>query len=147
MPDIQHSLVIDAPADRVLALVGGADGFVRWWAEDAVAVGGGTSVELGFFNRATVYRLVRVPDAGGVRWRCETGQEWAGTSLLFRAVPQGAQTRLEFAHEAWAERTPYFVSCNTVWGHLMFVLKDAAEHGAARPFFTRSGTAAASAAY
>ena len=34
----------------------------------------------------------------------------------------------------------YFVSCNTVWGHLMFTLKEAAERGGAPcPLFTKSG--------
>ena len=144
MPDIQHAIVIDAAPDRILPLVASADGLSAWWAEDVQRVG--QAVELGFFNRSTVYRLVQQPDADGVRWTCETGAEWAGTSLVFRLRPQGRQTRLEFAHEGWAEPTPYFVSCNTMWGHLMFRLKDAAEQdGLRRPYFTRSGTAGSSA--
>jgi hypothetical protein len=40
-------------------------------------------VELGFFDRTTTYRLVLTPDSKNIRWRCETGQEWAGTDLVF----------------------------------------------------------------
>lgn len=75
-----------------------------------------------------------------MRWTCETGTEWAGTDIVFCLHAKDAQTLVEFAHERWAAETPYFVSCNTVWGRLMFTLKDAAEHpDAARPLFTKSG--------
>jgi hypothetical protein len=143
MPDIQHAIVIDAPVERILPLVSSADGFSRWWAEDVTADASTKAVDLGFFNRTTTYRLTPEADRDATRWRCTTGQEWAGTTLTFRLVPQGKQTRLEFGHEGWAERTPYFVSCTTMWGHLMFLLKDAAERGGAHPYFTRSGTAGA----
>lgn len=147
MASIRHALTIAAPADRIRALVSSAEGFSRWWAEDAVAAAGSPAVELGFFNRTTMYRLVPSPDAGATRWACETGQEWAGTEIVFRLQPKGDQTQIEFAHERWAAETPYFVSCNTVWGHLMFKLKDAAEHPAtARPYFTKSGVESSGAA-
>jgi uncharacterized protein YndB with AHSA1/START domain len=141
MPDIRHAITINAPPERVAALVESADGLAAWWAEDVDAVAGRDAVDLGFFDRRTVYRLVPQHQGGEIRWRCETGQEWAGTELVFRLEenPQG-HTVTHFAHQAWAEASPYFVSCNTVWGHLMFVLKAAAERGgAARPLFTRSG--------
>jgi len=97
------------------------------------------ALELGFFDRSTIYRLVPKADSQEIRWFCETGQEWAGTELVFRLRPKGEQTLLEFSHEQWADASPYFVSCNTVWGHLMFKLKDAAERGVGRPLFTKSG--------
>jgi hypothetical protein len=140
MPDIRHAIPIDAPPDRLTELVSSPDGFTAWWAEDVTLVAGADTVELGFFDRTTIYRLVRVADPNAIRWHCETGQEWAGTDLVFTLQPKGKQTQLEFAHERWADATPYFVSCNTTWGHLMFRLKEAAEHRAdARPLFTRSG--------
>ena len=108
--------------------------------EDVESVPHSTSVDLGFFDRATVYRLVPRPAPQEVRWRCESGKEWTGTELVFRLHDKGQQTQLEFSHEAWADASPYFVSCNTVWGHLMFKLKDAAKRGGPpRPLFTKSG--------
>jgi hypothetical protein len=140
MPDIRHAITVDAPSDRVSQLVSSADGLAMWWAEDVVKVPGSAAIELGFFDRSTVYRLVRKPVPQEIRWACETGQEWAGTELVFRLQPKGEQTLLEFSHERWADASPYFVSCNTVWGHLMFKLKDAAERGGSpRPLFTRTG--------
>lgn len=140
MPDIRHAITIDAPRDSVARLVSSAPGLAAWWAEDITPVPGSSALDLGFFERATVYRLTPKPAPAEVRWRCESGQDWAGTDLVFRLQDKGRQTELEFSHEAWAEASPYFVSCNTVWGHLMFKLKDAAERGGPpRPLFTTSG--------
>src|SRR5262245_21474702 len=139
MADIRHALPIDAAPERITELVSSPEGLAAWWTEDVVRVGGADVLELGFFDRTTLYRLVRAPDPDGVRWRGESGSEWAGTELVFRLRRKGNQTQLEFSHEQWASETPYFVSCNTVWGHLMFRLKEVAEGGAARPLFTKSG--------
>ena len=140
MNDIRHSLAMDAPADRLRRLVGSADGLTAWWAEDVVRVPGSSALELGFFDRSTVYRLVLVAGADDdVRWQCETGHEWAGTELRFRLQSKGAQTLLEFTHHGWKDASAFFVSCNTVWGHLMFKLKDLAERGGPpRPLVTKS---------
>jgi hypothetical protein len=140
MPDIRHSLVVAASVDVVRPLVATGEGFTTWWAEDVTAVPGTDGVELGFFDRTTMYRLIPSTDAEAVRWTCETGTEWAGTDIVFRLQSRGPSTLVEFAHEGWADDTPYLVSCNTVWGHLMFKLKGAAEHPhGARPLFTKSG--------
>ncbi len=140
MPDIRHAITIDAPRDRVAHLVSSPEGLATWWTEDVERVPNSPAVELGFFDRATVYRLVPKPAPQEIRWRCETGREWAGTELVFRLKDTGGQTLMEFSHESWADASQYFISCNTVWGHLMFKLKDAAERGGAgRPLFTKSG--------
>jgi hypothetical protein len=56
MPDIHHRIEISAAAGAVYALVSSGHGFARWWAADVTA-GADGPVELGFFRRATVYRL------------------------------------------------------------------------------------------
>ena len=55
MPDIKHSIPITAKAEAIFPLVSTGAGFRQWWAEDVSEVGG--AVELGFFKRATVYRV------------------------------------------------------------------------------------------
>ncbi len=57
MPDIKHSIQIDATPQLVHPLVASAEGFSRWWAADVTEEKAGGNVELGFFNRATVYGL------------------------------------------------------------------------------------------
>src|SRR4051812_21949689 len=106
MSDIRHALPIDATPERITELAATPEGLATWWAEDVVRVPDEEAVELGFFDRTTVYRLRRAPEANGIRWRCDTGQEWVGTELVFRVQPKGKQTLLEFAHEGWADATP-----------------------------------------
>ena len=135
MADIKHSISIAAPAERVHQLVASGPGFAKWWAEDVTENGNGT-VELGFFNRATVYRLAPIRMKTTLaEWQCETGQEWSGTSLIFELAHQGENTLLRFRHADWKSETDYFTSCNTVWGELMFRLKAAAEGKTPGPLF------------
>ncbi len=138
MADIHHLISIAAPAGTVSPLVSTADGLRSWWAEDVEPQPDG-AVTLGFFNRTTVYRL-RPLDHGAdrVAWRCETGKEWEGTDLVFTLEPQGAGVVLDFKHTNWAQATPYFTSCNTTWGVLMFRIKSVAEGRPPGPLFQRN---------
>ena len=135
MADIRHSLQIAASPEAVYPLVATAEGLAQWWAADITEFDG--AVELGFFNRATVYRLkpiVEIPSSR-LEWLCETGQEWCGTRLLFHLTAAGNGTLLQFTHGEWQAETDYFVSCTTVWGELMFRLKAAAEGKPRGPLF------------
>jgi uncharacterized protein YndB with AHSA1/START domain len=142
MADIHHQIQIAADPAVIFPLCATAAGFAKWWAADSRDIADPASgVELGFFNRKTIYRLrpqtFIVPT--NVAWRCETGQEWADTTLSFALHAQGPTTRLRFVHAGWAEETDYFDSCNTVWGALLFRLKAAAEGRPQGPFFTVDG--------
>ncbi len=141
MPDIHHAIQVAASAQTVTDLVATAAGLQQLWAEDVETAADGR-ISLGFFNRATVYLLrllERGPDV--VSWRCETGEEWQGTELVFSLWPERAGVLLDFVHAKWAAVTPYFVSCNTTWGELMFRLKGAAEGKSPGPLFRRTSLA------
>jgi uncharacterized protein YndB with AHSA1/START domain len=144
MVEIKHSIQIDAPPATVYPLVATARGLARWWAADVKPVtGAAAGVELGFFNRQTIYRLrphTFLPPLQAA-WACESGKEWSGTQVIFLIAPQGTGTLLHFAHGGWKEETDYFTSCNTVWGGLLFRLKAVAEGHAVGPLFTVDGTA------
>ena len=144
MPDIQHLIEVAAPPDAIWPLVSTGLGFTQWWAADVVTPSGEPGlVELGFFNRATIYRLraasLRATELA--EWRCESGQEWAGTRIVFTFTARGAKTQLRFEHADWSKATDYFVSCNTTWGELMFRLKAAAEGKAPGPLFLAASLA------
>ncbi|HLY20763.1 MAG TPA: SRPBCC domain-containing protein [Bryobacteraceae bacterium] len=141
MADIRHSLQISASRETVYALVSTAAGLAQWWAADVRESGG--KVELGFFNRSTVYRLsaVLADPPGRFAWVCETGQEWAGTRLVFQLEAAGSGTLVRFTHAGWQADTDYFVSCTTAWGELMFRLKAAAEGRPRGPLFLADGLA------
>ena len=70
MADIRHAIQIAAAPEAVYPLVASAAGFGQWWAADIRETA--DSVELGFFNRSTVYRLrltaAQTPSAA--EWLC-----------------------------------------------------------------------------
>jgi uncharacterized protein YndB with AHSA1/START domain len=141
MADIEHSIRIASPLETVYPLTSTPKGFAEWWGAEVTEVAGG--VELGFFNRTTVYRLQLDASEPPARaeWRCQTGNEWEGTRIVFELAPDGSGTLLRFTHADWAAETGYFVSCNTTWGELMFRLKAAAESKAPGPLFLVAGMA------
>jgi hypothetical protein len=141
MPDIKHSIVIDSSPERVYPLVASGSGFSQLWAADVTEHDSGGVAELGFFDRATIFRLQLTRAAASVEteWLCHTGGEWQHTKLLFRLQPSDRRTVLRFSHADWLHETDYFVSCNTTWGELMFRLKAAAEGKSPRPLFSKSG--------
>jgi len=135
MPDIRHSIQIAAPPTTVYPLISTAAGWAQWWAADVKELAG--AIEVGFFNRQTVYRLKATTSEPPNRseWLCETGAEWTGTRLLFRLDASGAGTLLRFTHADWRADTAYFVNCTTTWGELMFRIKAAAEGKPRGPLF------------
>jgi hypothetical protein len=143
MADIKHMIQIAAEPRAVHPLVATAEGFSRWWAVDVTEDKARGNVELGFFNRATVYGLhpIQIAPPRQGHWLCQSGKEWSGTRLLFDIAEQKGQTLLRFTHADWRAETDYFVSCNTTWGELMFRLKAAAEGKTPGPLFTATGLA------
>lgn len=138
---IHHSVQIAAKPDTIYPLLATADGFRKWWAADVTEEGG--AVSLGFFNRASVYRLRLAGEkpSSEVEWHCETGEEWMGTRILFRLEAGESGTLLRFAHADWRSASDYFISCNTAWGELMYRLKCVAQGKAPGPLFSTAGMA------
>jgi uncharacterized protein YndB with AHSA1/START domain len=141
MADIRHAIQIAAKPEAVYPLVATTKGFAQWWAADVTEPDG--VVELGFFNRTTIYRLRLAANQPPAQadWICETGKEWSGTHIIFRLTPGSPGTLLRFTHAGWESDTDYFISCNTTWGELMFRLKAAAEGKSPGPLFLANGLA------
>jgi len=135
MADIRHAIEISASPESLYPLLATAAGLAQWWAADVTEDDG--ELELGFFNRATVYRLKAIVETppSRIEWLCLTGQEWTDTRLLFHLEAVGSGTLLRFTHAEWQAETEYFISCTTVWGELMFRLKAAAEGKPRGPLF------------
>src|ERR1700686_3745821 len=98
MPDIHHAIQIAATPETIYPLVATAEGFSQWWAADITGSGG--VVELGFFKRATVYRLRLTVDKPAVQadWLCDTGDEWSGTRIKFQLETRPSGTLVRFTH-------------------------------------------------
>jgi len=141
MADIKHMITIAAPPEGIHPLISTGAGLAKWWAEDVTGDAVKKVLNLGFFDRATVYQLKLLSNDAllEVDWHCGSGNEWKGTRLLFQLAGQKEQTILRFTHAYWQAETDYFLSCNTTWGALMFRLKAAAEGKSPGPLFTKSG--------
>ena len=139
MADIKHSIETSATPEHVYSLVTTARGLGQWWATDITEPGG--TVDLGFFKRATVYRLRLITEQSpsNAEWVCESGDEWNGTHIVFAMEPIRSGTLIRFAHAGWRAESAYFMSCNTTWGELMFRLKAAAEGRKPGALFTVDG--------
>ena len=143
MPDIEHSLQIEAKPEQIYPLFSSGSGFTKWWAKDVTKKAGGR-IDIGFFDRSTVYsfQLKKTSKPRYVEWLCRSKEEeWNGTRILFdlKKGESNAETILRFSHAGWKARTEYFVSCNTVWGELMFRLKSVAENRKrTNPLFAKS---------
>ena len=135
MADIRHAIQISVPAASVFPLVATAHGWSRWWAADVREANG--AIEVGFFKRATLYRLKALLNESPTRseWLVETGAEWSGTRLAFQLEAAASGTQLRFTHAGWRSETEYFVNCTTTWGELMFRIKAAAEGKPRGPLF------------
>ena len=125
-------------------LVATGKGFAQWWAADVAE--SADAVELGFFNRTTVYRLrlksarppappLHVGSPSRAEWVCDTGDEWNGTHITFRLEARDSGTLVRFTHGGWPSASDYFIACNTTWGELMYRLKAAAEGKPRGPLF------------
>jgi len=86
MPDIKHSIQIEATPQLVFPLVASAKGFARWWAVDVTEDSANEHVELGFFNRATVYGLHPVQIAARARLIGSANLEKNGTARACSSI-------------------------------------------------------------
>lgn len=90
MADIRHSITINAPAERIYPLISQGAGFAQWWAADVNNVGS-DAVEIGFLNRATVYRLkpTALEPPYKAEWICETGKRMGGNPFSLSDLRKG----------------------------------------------------------
>jgi hypothetical protein len=143
MADIKHSIQIAAEPRVIHPLVASANGFSRWWAQDVTEDQASDNVDLGFFNRATVYGLhpAEITAPSRAHWLCQSGKEGSGTRLLLDLSQLKEQTLLRFTHAGWQAETDYFVACTTTWGELMFRIKAVAEGKTPGPLFSPTSLA------
>jgi hypothetical protein len=71
----------------------------------------------------------RLDPGRGVIMSCHGDEpEWNGTKLTWDIVKSdGDGVTLRFTHSGWREMTDFCTSCNSMWGNLMFRLKDSVE--------------------
>lgn len=141
MAEMDHAIEIDAPPAQVYEALATTEGLRGWWTADSRAdpnVGG--AAEFGFDSRGTVFRMriEELKPSARVVWAClGEPDEWTGTRLVWELAPEEGGTALRFTHAGWRSPTPYFASCNSMWGSLMFRLKDYVEGKRPGPRWTK----------
>jgi len=137
MVDFVHMVPIAASPGAVYAAIATQKGMRGWWTRDTsmtARVKG--RAEFGFDKRSAVFRMkiVALKPGKAVKMTCIGGPpEWVGTKLDWSITRAGKATILEFRHRNWRRVTPFAASCNSMWGRLMFRIKDYAETGKPKP--------------
>lgn len=135
MPDILHRISIDAPTERVHALIGSTDGIARWWTgrplDGSAGLGGSFGVYFGDADKAAAVMQVMADSPDEVTWRVEQGPDaWLDTLITFTLRPYGENgTTLLFTHAGWKEASEFMSGCSTNWGSYLTSLKTGAESG------------------
>jgi uncharacterized protein YndB with AHSA1/START domain len=159
MPDIQHSILIAAPAEKIYHAITSQEGLSAWWTPGATAKAEINSLARfpfgdGYFKEMEILELK--PDLL-VKWNCLKGdKEWVDTTLSFNLEQGNDKTLLNshpeirgqieqldksakitlliFHHENWKDYTPMFAECNYTWGRFLWSLKIFCETGKGLPW-------------
>lgn len=140
MPDLKHVVTIGAAPEKVYALVGTQAGMRSWWTADTqMEAKRGGKAQFGFDKRAVIFRMTieALEPARRVVMSCQGDpDEWNGTTLTWDLSQDADGTKMIFVHGGWRTLTEFCSSCNTMWGNLMFRLKDTAEGNGRGPQWT-----------
>lgn len=121
------------------------DGLRGWWTRDCdVSATVGDSIHLRFGPHYKRMRIECLVPEREVRWRCTAAQiclaqlkrqdEWVGTQLVFRLMPNGAgRTRLEFEHIGLVPDLECHALCCDGWRHYLGSLQRFVETGRGTP--------------
>jgi uncharacterized protein YndB with AHSA1/START domain len=131
MSDYNCSIVIAAPAAAVHAALTTREGLQGWWTTTCEV---GTHVgALSMFRFGETYHKMRIDrlQPCEIRWHCleqyyhAPGQltrsdEWVGTTLIFRLLPQtAAKTLLEFEHVGLEPELDVYTISEKAWNHFL----------------------------
>ena len=135
MPDIMHTLKIQASPDQVYRALTTAEGIRNWWTRDAALEPkvGGTG-EFGFYGRRFVAKVKvdELKPQARVKWHV-TNSAWPGDTVEFELRSEEKHTRLTFAHRGFPRADQGYASATTRWGFYLLSLKQHLETGKGMP--------------
>lgn len=136
MPDICHSLHIEAAPQRIWPMLTTARGLGGWWTLGETELSGdpGRLGRFTFKSRAVVTELevVALDEPSCVAWRAAASNApggWDGTTITFTLTPEARGTRLDFAHTGFAEDNDGYRKVTAGWAHYLHNLKRLIEGG------------------
>ena len=137
MPDILHSIGVEAPSSQVFAALSTKHGLAEWWTETVSGeegVGGVLQFRFGGYGRNDMKVLELVPSRRIV-WECMQGApEWIGTRVSFDLDEADGETRVLFAQRGWREPVEFMHYCSTKWAVYLLGLKAFIETGRGSPY-------------
>ena len=133
---------IDADRSTVRAALTSRDAIAGWWSTHTDWVAGPEpELRVGFPDVPRPFEFT-VRDEGGDRIEWVTGEfppPWAGTTVrwdLFERDDGKPGTRLLFSHRDWDPANPSIPVVTPAWAQIVLRLKEYAETGTPRPFFS-----------
>jgi len=150
MPEITHTLTINAAPNKVFEALTDQKHLARWWTPDCTAdlkEGGLARFEFkaanGKLDGYSVMRIVRLVPGKLVEWKCleqdyQGIRDWVGTTIRFSLSPNEQGTDLDLAHLDWQNTQGSYHRCTEGWGHVLKTsLKNYLEIGKGEPYLVQ----------
>lgn len=140
MADMFHEITINATTVEVFDAISLQEGLKGWWTRDSTAEPKEGTLAIFRFNGGSYVlkmRVVQLLHPMRLLWKCEGDDpEWRGTELTWEVTPNpDGQTTLRLTHANWSNVQGQFPTCNTTWGHLMYLLQSYCEGRPTDPLF------------
>jgi uncharacterized protein YndB with AHSA1/START domain len=146
MNHYRRQLALAASADAVYQALSTQKGLRSWWTQTcdvASTVGGKATFRFGEHHK--VMQITRLVAALEVRWHCvealinvdafKRKDEWVGTDIVFKLIPQSAGTTLlDFEHVGLTPDFECFGVCQSGWDLYLGSLQSLVETGQGAPF-------------
>ncbi|HWV17708.1 MAG TPA: SRPBCC domain-containing protein [Rhodocyclaceae bacterium] len=145
MPNYNTELLVQAPPRRLYQALTTQAGLQGWWTESCT-IGDGVGARSTFYFGETwkIMRTASLKPDTEVRWTCtdshiaapglKRSDEWIGTDIVFRLVPRGEQTLLQFEHVGLTPQIECYALCTSGWHQFLGSLKKYAETGKGAPY-------------
>ena len=136
-----HKITVDAPTKEVFKAITTAEGLRGWFTKEVTGDPGKDNSEftLSFSKHEgpVSWKLTATKPDSEVRWECTTGPgRLKGTKAIFRLSQKGeGKTVVDLEHDGFDDTDEKIKTCNTLWGGLMFHLKEYAEKHQPEPAF------------
>lgn len=133
MANINHQIIIKAPAKKIYELISTKTGIQKWLTkEEGWKIKGneniGDTLLFYFGENHHEMKISKLEPNREVKWNCAAGHpEWIGTSVSFIIESDGDRNVLHFAHKGWTNTSDFFEQCNQVWEGSLIDIKNVAE--------------------
>lgn len=139
MSKIEHEIKIHSDVPTVYQALTTLQGLQSWHSAQAqgeMKLNGQFTMK-GLDKPTFSWKITELKPNQSVTWECIQGPgDAVGTTVWFNLMKANdGQVMVECSHEGWPGSEGNFRKCNTLWGMLLFHLKQFAETGKAKPTF------------